>query len=104
MPDYDPTDDTVRASYVEFYPTQLSTSGKIVLHVLRVARLVDVRVVNKRTGLFRMNNLTLINFVLVKLGSCREDALCVRLLFIQAACSFLAFGVRFSLEGCSRSP
>lgn len=104
MPDYDPTDDMVRASYVEFDPNKMSVVGKTVLRVLEFANLVDVRVTNERTGLCQVNNLTLINFVLVKFGPCREDALCVRLLVLQIACSVLAFGLRFSLEGCSRSP
>ena len=105
MPDYDPTRDVVQASYCDaFVPKKLSKLGRVAFQILTTLRLVDVHVVNAKTGEVRVNNLTLINFVLVKLGPCREDTLCVRLLLIQAAFSVFAFGLRFSLEGCSRSP
>ena len=46
-----------------------------------------------------MSNMTLVTLVLVWFGPCREDALCCRLLLIQAAFAAFAFVVRFGLAG-----
>lgn len=42
-------------------------------------------------------NLTILNFLLVRLGPMREDRLCMTLGGVQIACSALAFWVRYGL-------
>ena len=102
MPSFDPSTGHVKASCFEFKSQDLSTSGKLCLSLFKTLRLV--RVEKLKGNMLRVNNLTLINFFLIKFGSCREDVLCIRLLLFQAFCSLIAFGIRFSISGASRSP
>lgn len=96
MPQYDAERGQVCNSYAEFKPEELRPLGRAVFLVLKTARLVHVRP-GSAEGLVQMSNLTLINLVLYKLGPCREDVLCLRLLLLQASCSALCFAVRFGL-------
>ena len=102
MPSFDPRTGHVKASCIEFKSCDLTTSGKLCLSLLTSLHLV--RVEKKGDNILRVNNLTLINFFLIKFGSCREDVLCSRLLMFQVLCSLIAFGIRFSISGASRSP
>jgi UDP-N-acetylglucosamine--dolichyl-phosphate N-acetylglucosaminephosphotransferase len=96
MPSLDPKTGDVRASYMELRPSDLSTAGKAVVWALGTLRLAHVLPADA-SGIVRVSNLTLINFALVKLGPCREDILCCRLLTFQAICAALTFLVRFPL-------
>ena len=104
MPSFDPKTGHVIESFVIFKSCDLSTSGKLCLSLLRTLRLVHVEKLDKKGNMLRVNNLTLINFFLIKFGSCREDVLCFRLLMFQVFCSLVAFGIRFLISGASRSP
>jgi UDP-N-acetylglucosamine--dolichyl-phosphate N-acetylglucosaminephosphotransferase len=97
MPSFDPKTGHVRASYMELNPEQLSSAkAKAVVWTLQTFRLAHVLPADA-SGTVRVSNLTLINFMLVKLGPCREDALCCRLLAFQAICAALTFLIRFPL-------
>jgi len=99
MPAFDPVLGYVKNSYCEFKPDELRLPGRISFLVLRALRLADVRPA-KEDGMVQMSNLTLINLALYWGGSCREDQLCMRLLTVQAACSVVAFMLRFGAASC----
>jgi len=96
MPAYNTKLGHVMNSYAEFKPAELKRCGQAIFWLLRTCWLVHVRPVGT-DGRVQMSNLTLINFLLYGLGSCREDVLCLRLLALQVLCSGLCFAVRFGL-------
>mmetsp|Transcript_27608 Transcript_27608/g.70328 ORF Transcript_27608/g.70328 Transcript_27608/m.70328 type:complete len:411 (-) Transcript_27608:158-1390(-) len=59
-------------------------------------------VFDPKTGLLRPKDQpdwNLVNLTLQLFGRCSENALCIRILIIQAACCALGFGVRWALTG-----
>ena len=59
-------------------------------------------VFDPKTGLLRPKDQpdwNLVNLTLQLFGRCGENALCVRILALQAACCGLGFGVRWALQG-----
>ena len=59
-------------------------------------------VFDPKTGLLRPKDApdwNLVNLTLQVFGLCGENALCVRILALQAACCALAFGARWALQG-----
>jgi len=97
LPGFDPEQGIVKNSYMEFKPEELKRIGRIVYWVLKTFRLAHV-LPPDADGTVRVSNLTLINFMLYVFGPCREDALCVRLLVLQALCAVMCFIIRFGLS------
>ena len=71
-------------SYAQFKPDQLRRGGGPLLKLLRMLRLVAVETgVGENKDEIRVNNLTLINFVILWVGPQREDRLTTIMLAIQ---------------------
>ena len=72
-------------SYAEFYPSELTTLGAAILKLLSMLRLVSMETIpsGEGKGKVRVNNLTLINFVLMCIGPVHEATLTTIMLGIQ---------------------
>lgn len=87
-------DGLLLASKVSFPANDMKPLPALIVKFLAVTRLAEVRVEGDS---IHMNNLTLINLVLVKLGQLHEQHLTTILLFIQVISSGLAFLIRYPL-------
>eukprot|EP00117_Sycon_ciliatum_P033503 scpid72565/ scgid25771/ UDP-N-acetylglucosamine--dolichyl-phosphate N-acetylglucosaminephosphotransferase; GlcNAc-1-P transferase; N-acetylglucosamine-1-phosphate transferase len=83
-------------SFTEFNPDELGGLGQLIVNVVRMFRLAHVEKIDDGKRL-RMNNLTLINFVLYLLGPVHEQSLTIILLFIQLLGTCMAFAIRYPL-------
>lgn len=71
-------------SYAQFKPDQLRRGGGVVLNLLRMFGLVAMGTgVGDNKDEIRVNNLTLINFVIKFVGPQREDRLTTIMLAVQ---------------------
>jgi len=95
MPSLDAKSGRIGMSFCEFKVKELPALGKVVYKVFKTLRLVYIE--EKKDGLIRMNNLTLINFTLYTLGPLREDWLTISLLIQQLIGSAIAFMIRYKL-------
>lgn len=97
MPRLNKATGKVEASKFSVKKDSLKPLGRTVLRLFRMLRLVSVS--EDEEGMLTVNNFTLINFVLVKLGPMREDVLCVNLLLIQALSGILGLLIRYCWAG-----
>ena len=71
-------------SYVQFPPDQLGPGGKLFLMIVDTLGLAHVEwSVGKKQDEIRVNNLTIINFVLKFVGPTHERTLTIYMLLIQ---------------------
>jgi len=99
LPIYAEDRDVVSVSYTDWLDpaTELSGLGRWVLTAIRVCRLAKVESNAKEQ--VRVQNLTLLNYVLWVCGDMHEKALTDRLLLLQCCWSAIAFGIRYILAG-----
>jgi UDP-N-acetylglucosamine--dolichyl-phosphate N-acetylglucosaminephosphotransferase len=83
-------------SWAQFNPSHLSPLGRLTLSILQTFRLVTTEAASEE-GEIRINNLTIINFLLRLTGPTHEQTLTVRVLLLQVACSGIAFFIRYGL-------
>ncbi|XP_043277701.1 UDP-N-acetylglucosamine--dolichyl-phosphate N-acetylglucosaminephosphotransferase [Venturia canescens] len=95
LPKYNKESDKLDPSTTTFRRSDLNIIARFVMWIFRTLRIVDWS--EDKSGVIKCNNLTLINFVLVKLGPTREPNLTKILLLVQASCSLLAFVIRYPL-------
>ncbi|KAL3085093.1 hypothetical protein niasHS_010162 [Heterodera schachtii] len=89
--------DRLEMSMAEFQPHKLPLVGQLCLRVLIRARLVHHEEFDKDGERWsRINNLTILNFILKVFGPLHEERLTNSLLAFQFACSVVAFFLRFS--------
>ncbi|GAA6042168.1 hypothetical protein JCM8097_004995 [Rhodosporidiobolus ruineniae] len=74
-------------------------AGVLLLRLAEKARLVRLRRAPSTGEIEATTNLTLLNFLLLAFGPCREDELTLRLCAVQVAGSAVAFGVRYGGAG-----
>lgn len=85
-------------SWAQFKLSDLGPQGQVILSVLSMLRLVTVETgVGEKKDEVRVNNLTLINFVLRLTGPTHEQTLTVYMMLFQVACSGVAFFIRYGL-------
>ncbi|CAH0406988.1 unnamed protein product [Chilo suppressalis] len=94
LPKYSAEMDLLQASRTVIAKKDLTFFRKIIVQVLTILRLID-KVEDKES--ITINNLTLINLVLIKLGPMSEDRLTVTLLALQCCCTLLAFLIRYPM-------
>ena len=71
-------------SYAQFKPEQLGKGGGALLKLLQMLKLVTMETgVGENKDEIRVNNLTLINFVIMYIGPQREDKLTAIMMAIQ---------------------
>lgn len=85
-------------SWVQFNPSDLPKLGQLTLFLFRKLKLVTViQGEGDSKEEIRMNNLTVINFVLRLTGPTHEQTLTIYILLLQLACSGIAFFIRYGL-------
>ena len=73
-------------SYAQFHPSELGQFGSTILNLLSMLRLVAMETnVGDKKDMIRVNNLTLINFVLKITGPTHERTLTLYMLGVQVA-------------------
>ncbi|KDR24230.1 UDP-N-acetylglucosamine--dolichyl-phosphate N-acetylglucosaminephosphotransferase [Zootermopsis nevadensis] len=101
LPSYDIRTDKLEASVTRFKMSDLNYLGKLSMTALKVLHLVHWEekkyCTNDKETYVECNNLTLINFVLIRNGPTHEATLTTILLAIQVLCSVLAFIIRYPL-------
>lgn len=96
MPKFTPETNLLQASRTVIVKKDLGFLATVIVKVLTVLRLVEVISESKDTIV--MNNLTLINFFLIKLGPMMSEVrLTTYLLLFQVFCSCVAFVIRYPM-------
>ena len=84
LPRYNHSTQLLGMSYAQFHPSELGRFGATVLNLLSTLRLVAMETnVGDKKDEIRVNNLTIINFVLKTIGPTHERTLTVYMLGIQ---------------------
>ncbi|KAF6210603.1 hypothetical protein GE061_013709 [Apolygus lucorum] len=94
MPRMNKISGLLEASKFECKEDELTSLGRLILDVAGKLSLVQL---SRKDGVISGNNLTIINFVLVKVGPLHEAHLTSVLLTIQVLCSGLAFLIRYPM-------
>ncbi|KAG1687710.1 UDP-N-acetylglucosamine--dolichyl-phosphate N-acetylglucosaminephosphotransferase [Nymphon striatum] len=98
LPKYIEEIDCVTVSVTKFKKSELPKTGKFILVVLKMFKVV---VYNEEIGedgeYAECSNLTLINLILLIFGPLHERTLTTILLVIQVFCSFIAFLIRYQV-------
>ena len=85
-------------SWAQFKRSDLGLWGQLTLDTLSMLRLVTVETgVGDKKDEIRVNNFTIINFVLRLTGPTHEQTLTLYLLLLQVAFSGVAFFIRYGL-------
>lgn len=84
----------LEASTVQFSANEIGPIGHFILKAFSKLSIAKVRFEGKNIV---SNNLTLINFLLIKFGPLHESHLTIALLCVQVVCSGLAFIIRYPL-------
>lgn len=84
----------LEASTVQFSINEIGPVGHFVLKIFNKFKIARIRFEGK---IIVTNNLTLINFLLIKFGPLHESHLTIALLCVQVVCSGLAFIIRYPL-------
>lgn len=95
LPKYNEKTDELEPSITAFRRSELNILGRLLIWILKTLKLIKWQ--EDKEGIMICNNLTLINFVLIKAGSLREPTLTSILLIIQVICSIMAFVIRYPL-------
>lgn len=94
LPKYTAETDQLQASRTIIVKKEMNMLTKLIMYVLTLLRLVDVVEDDESITL---NNLTLINFFLIKLGPVSEVQLTKYLLAFQVFCTCIAFLIRYPM-------
>ncbi|KAJ7333055.1 UDP-N-acetylglucosamine--dolichyl-phosphate N-acetylglucosaminephosphotransferase [Desmophyllum pertusum] len=98
LPKFNQETDLLGMSYTVFKTSDLHPLGKLILSVFSLLKLVQVENgVGEDKKLTRVNNLTLINFVIKMFGPLHERTLTTIMLGIQVGGSVIAFIIRYHL-------
>jgi len=98
LPKFNPETGKLGMSYAVFKTSDLRPLGKFILSVFSLLRLVQVETgVGEDKKSTRVNNFTLINFVIKILGPLHERTLTTIMLLIQVVGSMIAFFIRYHL-------
>ena len=98
LPKYNSDSDLREMSSVIFKLSELKLTGRFVLKLFTLLKIVKYEIVTKDGQEYiEINNLTLINFILYICGPLHEQTLTVVLLLFQIVCSGIAFGIRYPL-------
>ena len=85
-------------SYAQFHVNEVSTLTLTILKVAGMLRLVSMEMgVGGDKDVIRINNLTLINFVIKCVGPCHEQTLTIYMMLLQVAGTVVAFWIRYGL-------
>lgn len=96
LPKFNPETGLLGMSYARFKTSELTSLGKIIIDVLEFFRCLDVKREVGEDGLYmECNNMTIINFVLLKIGPTREGHLTVILMCFQALMSLIGLFIRY---------
>lgn len=94
LPKYSAETDLLQASRTVISKKDMSTLTRVVVQILSLLKLVDK--VEDNDGIV-LNNMTLINLFLIKLGPMSEIRLTKTLLAFQIFCSCIAFLIRYPM-------
>lgn len=98
LPKFNPETGKLGMSYAIFKMSDLHPLGKLILSVFSLLRLVQVETgVGEDKKSTRVNNFTLINFVIKLLGPVHERTLTTIMLLIQVGGTAIAFIIRYHL-------
>ncbi|XP_078379231.1 UDP-N-acetylglucosamine--dolichyl-phosphate N-acetylglucosaminephosphotransferase-like [Oculina patagonica] len=98
LPKFNPETGLIGMSYTVFKTSDLRPLGKLILSVFSLLKLVHVETgVGEDKKSTRVNNLTLLNFLLRLLGPLHERTLTTIILGIQVCGSVVAFIIRYHL-------
>ncbi|XP_076054971.1 alg7 dolichyl-phosphate N-acetylglucosaminephosphotransferase [Oratosquilla oratoria] len=97
LPRYDPETNKVGPSCAEFKASDLKHPVLQVLRLLHILKLVHLEEGLGDGEMCRINNLTLINFILIWTGPQHEGTLTKLLLVLQVFCTCIAFFIRYPL-------
>ncbi|KAL0101554.1 hypothetical protein PUN28_018995 [Cardiocondyla obscurior] len=95
LPKYNEKIDKLEPSVTVFQKSELNTLGKLLMWILKTFKLIKWQ--EDKRGVVTCNNLTLINFVLIKAGPLKEPTLTSILLIIQIVSNIMAFVIRYPL-------
>lgn len=95
LPKFNKNNDKLDPSTVIFKKSELNFIGRLIMSIFKNLKLVKWQEDNE--GIVTCNNLTLINFVLIKIGATKESNLTWILIFIQILSSITAFFIRYPL-------
>lgn len=94
LPKYSAEIDLLLPSRTVIIKKEMKLLDSLMLKILTVLRLVDIKEDNES---ITINNLTLINFFLIKLGPMSEVRLTTNLMLFQVLCTCIAFIIRYPL-------
>lgn len=94
LPKYSPETNLLQASRAVITKKEMSFLNKLILEVLVILHLIDKTEDNDS---IKINNMTLINLFLIKLGPMSEVRLTISLLLFQVVCTAVAFLVRYPM-------
>lgn len=94
LPKYVSSADCLESSRTVILKKDLTIISKLIIQVFSLLKLVDKREDDESIN---MNNLTLINFFLIKFGPMREARLTTLLMLFQITCSCLALVIRYPM-------
>ncbi|KIK07992.1 hypothetical protein K443DRAFT_672877 [Laccaria amethystina LaAM-08-1] len=99
VPRFDPNTNLLHPSKTMFELGPPSKISALVLHTLSTLGLTELTVHPNTGTILEANNLTILNFFLLKLGPMNEKSLVKVLILSQVAGSLFAFFVRYGLAG-----
>ncbi|XP_063362030.1 UDP-N-acetylglucosamine--dolichyl-phosphate N-acetylglucosaminephosphotransferase [Cydia amplana] len=94
LPKYSAELDLLQPSRTVIVKKEIKFLDSLMLEILTLLRLVDRKEDNES---ITINNLTLINFFLIKLGPTSEVRLTINLMLFQVLCTCIAFLIRYPL-------
>lgn len=94
LPKYSSETNLLQSSRAVITKKEMSFLNKIILQILEIFHLIDKTEDNDS---IKINNMTLINLFLIKLGPMSEVHLTICLLLFQVVCTAVAFLVRYPM-------
>jgi len=95
LPKYNEKMDKLEASVTVFHSSDVNILGRLIMWIFKTFKLIKWQ--EDRGSTVTCNNLTLINFILIKAGPLKEPTVTSILLIIQIICSIMAFIIRYPL-------
>ena len=94
LPKYSEETDLLHASRTIIAKKEMSALSKLIIRVLTILHLIDK---SEDKDSITINNMTLINLFLIKLGPIPEVQLTKKLMSFQVVCTCVAFVIRYPL-------